>query len=160
MALVRPPQSWCSSLGTRAFEWFWHCSPSLSVWASGDVISEDRGTSVQHNCLWQASSLWCLPAKFSCQREIFCWNEHVCENREHRRICTVALAWHIANWSLGFAHHCSCNPFYCTFTHASHNVNNQIFKSVQSTLYAGMWHIENCQMKAWNKKNMQICFVL
>lgn len=34
-----------------AFERFCHCSPSLSVRASGDVISEDRGTSVHYNCL-------------------------------------------------------------------------------------------------------------
>lgn len=95
IAVVRPQWSRCSSLGT--FEWFCHCSPSLSLWASGDVTSEDRGTSLQYNCLWQASSHWCLPPKLSCQREIFCWNEHVvCENREHRGICTVALAWHVA----------------------------------------------------------------
>ncbi len=33
---------------------------------------------------------------------MFCWNEHVvCENGEqHRRICAVALAWHVSSRSL------------------------------------------------------------
>lgn len=91
----------------RAFEWFCHCSPSLSVRASGDVISEDGGTSVHYNCLWQASSHWCLSPKLSCQFFLLLeWTRCLWRQRiiKHQGFCTLALAWHVANGSLSFSH--------------------------------------------------------
>lgn len=79
-------------------EWFCFCSPSLSVWALGDMISEDRGTSLRYNCLWQASSHRRLAPPNSAVSVRFCvGDEHVVLENNTRRTRAVVLAWNTSN---------------------------------------------------------------